>query len=66
MIRKKRRFPAPDRTLLGTNPFELALLDEATQRAAADIDAIVKALDSNAKEHKAFIAEIARLRASSC
>ena len=55
---------AVDRLLLDVNPTELAQLDEATQRAEADIKAMVKALDANAKSHKAFMAEIGKLRAS--
>jgi predicted DNA-binding protein len=55
---------AVDGLLLGVSPVELAQLDEATKRAEADIKAMVKALDANAKSHKAFMAEIARLRAS--
>lgn len=53
---------AVDALLLGVNPEELKQLDEATRRAQADIDAMVKALDANAKRHKAFMAEIAKLR----
>ena len=53
---------AVDGLLLGLSPIELAQLDEATKRAAADIKAMVKALDANAKRHKAFMAEIATLR----
>ena len=56
---------AVDGLLLGVSPVELAQLDEATKRAEADIKAMVKALDANAKSHKAFMAEIAKLRASS-
>jgi Ribbon-helix-helix protein, copG family len=55
---------AVDGLLLGVSPVELAQLDEATKRAEIDIKAMVKALDANAKDHKAFMAEIAKLRAS--
>jgi predicted DNA-binding protein len=55
---------AVDGLLLGVSPIELAQLDEATKRAEADIKAMVKALDANAKSHKAFMSEITRLRAS--
>jgi hypothetical protein len=55
---------AVDGLLLGVSPIELAQLDEATKRAEADIKAMVKALDANAKSHKAFMSEIKRLRAS--
>jgi predicted DNA-binding protein len=53
---------AVDGLLLGVSPVELAQLDEATRRAEADIKAMVKALDANAKDHKAFMAEITKLR----
>jgi predicted urease superfamily metal-dependent hydrolase len=56
---------AVDGLLLGVSPVELAQLDEATRRAEADIKAMVKALDANAKSHKSFMAEITKLRASS-
>jgi predicted DNA-binding protein len=55
---------AVDALLLGVSPAELAQLDEATKRAAADIKAMVKTLDANARSHKAFVAEMAKLRAS--
>jgi hypothetical protein len=42
----------------------LALLDEATKRAEADLKAMVKALDANARSHKAFMAEVTKLRAA--
>ena len=56
---------AVDALLLGVNPQELKQLDEATRRAEADIGAMVKSLDANAKRHKAFMAEINKLRAAS-
>jgi predicted DNA-binding protein len=55
---------AVDGLLLGVSQTELAQLDEATKRAAVDIKAMVKALDANARSHKAFMAEMARLRAA--
>ena len=55
---------AVDGLLLGVSPTELAQLDEATKRAEADIKAMVKALDANTKSHRAFMAEIAKLRAA--
>jgi predicted urease superfamily metal-dependent hydrolase len=55
---------AVDGLLLGVSPVELTQLDEATKRAEADIKAMVKALDANARNHKAFMAEITKLRAS--
>ena len=55
---------AVDGLLLGVSPVELAQLDEATKRAEVDIKAMVKALDANTKSHKAFMAEIATLRAA--
>ena len=43
-------------------PGELLQLDEATRHAEVHIKLMVKALDANAKSHKAFMAEIAKLR----
>jgi hypothetical protein len=67
MSRKQRKFAdrvkATADTLLCINPVELVLLDEAGKRAEADIKSMIEALDSNAESHKAFMAEIARLRA---
>jgi Ribbon-helix-helix protein, copG family len=54
---------AVDALLLGVNPEELRQLDAASKRAEEDITAMLKTLDANAKSHKAFMAEIARLRA---
>ncbi len=53
---------AVDALLLGVNTEELLQLEEATKRAEKDINAMVKTLDANAKGHKAFMAEIAKLR----
>ena len=55
---------AVDGLLLGVSPIELAQLDEATRLAETDIKAMVTALDANTKSHKAFLAEIGKLRAS--
>jgi Ribbon-helix-helix protein, copG family len=55
---------AVDALLLGVNPTELAQLDEASRRAEVDLKAMVKTLDANAKGHKAFLAEMAKLRAA--
>jgi predicted DNA-binding protein len=55
---------AIDGLLLGVNPEELRQLDEATKRAEADIGAMIKVLDGNAKQHKAFMAEITKLRSA--
>lgn len=55
---------AVDALLLGVNTDELKQIDEATRRAEADITAMIKTLDANAKSHKAFMAEIAKLRAA--
>jgi hypothetical protein len=43
---------AVDCLLLGVSPVELALLDEATKRAEADLKAMVSALDANARSHR--------------
>lgn len=56
---------AVDALLLGVNPRELMQLDEATKRAEADIEDMVKTLDANARQHRAFMAELAKLRAAS-
>jgi Arc/MetJ-type ribon-helix-helix transcriptional regulator len=53
---------AVDALLLGVNAAELKQLDEASKRAEADIRDMIAALDANAKRHKAFMAEIERLR----
>ena len=55
---------AVDGLLLGVSLNELAQLDEATKRAEVDIKAMVKALDANARSHKTFMAEMAKLRAA--
>lgn len=53
---------AVDALLLGVNPDELRQLDEATKRAEKDLTEMIKTLDANAKGHKSFMAEIAKLR----
>jgi hypothetical protein len=53
---------AVDALLLGVNPEELKQLDEATKRAEADIKGMVATLDANAKRHKAFMAQMAKLQ----
>lgn len=55
---------AVDALLLGVNTTELKQLDEATKRAEKDIAAMVKSLDANAASHKAFMAQMAKLRAA--
>jgi hypothetical protein len=54
---------AVDALLLGVNPTELKQLDEATRRAEVEIKGMVSDLDADAKAHRAFMAEIATLRA---
>ena len=53
---------AVDALLLGVNPQELKQLDDATKQTEADIEEMLHALEANAKEHKAFMAHIGRLR----
>jgi hypothetical protein len=53
---------AVDALLAGISVEELRQLDEASRRAEADLRHMVRALDTNARRHKAFMAEIARLR----
>jgi hypothetical protein len=53
---------AVDALLLGVSPDELRQLDEASRLAEADIKQMIATLDANAKEHKAFIAQMKRLR----
>ncbi len=56
---------AVDALLLGVNTEELKQLDEATKRTAIELDEMVATLDANAKEHKAFMATLAKLRKAS-
>lgn len=53
---------AVDAIVMGVDVQDLRLLDAATLRAKADLDAIVEVLDANAREHRSFMSEIARLR----
>ena len=53
---------AVDTLLLGVSADELKQLDAATQRAQIDIVGMKTALDQNALEHTAFLAEMTRLR----
>jgi hypothetical protein len=53
---------AVDALLLGVSTEELKQLDAASKRAEADIKDMVRMLDSNTKLHKAFLAEMAKLR----
>jgi len=53
---------AVDALLLGVNPQELKQLNDATKQTEADIEEMLHALEANAKEHKAFMAHIGRLR----
>jgi pantothenate kinase type III len=53
---------AVDALLLGVNTEELKQLDEATKRTEAELNEMVATLDANAKEHKAFMSTMAKLR----
>lgn len=53
---------AVDALLLGVSPDELRQLADASRQAEADIKEMLAMLDANAKEHKAFMAAIERLR----
>jgi hypothetical protein len=55
---------AVDGLLLGVNPEELRQLDAATRQAETHLKAMVKALDANAKSHRAFMTEMGKLRAT--
>ena len=55
---------AVDALLLGVNPEDLRQLDLASRRAERDIAEMIRTLDANAKSHKLFMAEMARLRAA--
>lgn len=50
--------------LKGVSKDELNLLDAATRQMQKEIKKTSKVLDQSAKDHKAFIAEIARIRAA--
>ena len=53
---------AVDAYLAGVTPQELALLDAATRRAKAEIDAMVKTADEMVAGHKGFMREMRALR----
>jgi hypothetical protein len=53
---------AVDAYLAGVTPQELELLDAATRRAKAEIDAMVKTADDMVAGHKAFMREMSALR----
>jgi hypothetical protein len=55
---------AVDALLLGVSTEDLKQLDAATKRAEAGNKDMLKILDANAKQHKAFMTEIAELRAA--
>ena len=55
---------AVDALLLGVNTGEIKQLDEATKRTEIELKAMVKTLDANAKEHKAFMSAITKMRKS--
>lgn len=53
---------AVDAAILGVTAEDIKMLDAGTIKAKADIDAMLLDLKQNAKEHKDFMREIARLR----
>ena len=53
---------AVDAAILGVTSEDIKMLDAGTIKAKADIDAMLVDLKQNAKEHKDFMREIARLR----
>lgn len=55
---------AVDALLLGVTPTELKQIDAATKIAQRDIKEMVTAMDAGAKQHKRFMAEIARIKAA--
>ena len=55
---------AIDAYLAGITPQELELLDVATRRAKQDIDAMLKDTEAMLADHKWFMKEIKKLRAS--
>lgn len=56
---------AVDALLLGVSTEELVQLDAATQQAESDLKAMIMALDANARQHRSFMAEMARMRGDS-
>jgi hypothetical protein len=53
---------AVDAALVGVTHDDLRVLDEGTRRAQGDIQAMLAELQGNAKEHAAFMREMARLQ----
>jgi hypothetical protein len=53
---------AVDAAVMGVTVADVSMLDAATLRAQGDVRAMVAELKDNATEHKAFMAEIKRLR----
>ena len=53
---------AVDAYLAGVTPQELELLDAASRRAKAEIDAMVRTADQMIADHKAFLREMRALR----
>lgn len=53
---------AVDALLLGVSADELRQFEAASRLAEADLKQMIATLDANAKQHKAFMAEIARLQ----
>ena len=55
---------AIDAYLAGVTPQEIELLDAATRRAKEDIDAMLKTTEQMLADHKRFLREMQKLRAS--
>ncbi len=53
---------AVDAATAGVNTDDLRVLDEGTRRAQGDIQAMLAELKDNAREHAAFMREMARLQ----
>jgi hypothetical protein len=53
---------AVDALLLGVTTEDLKQLDAATRQAEADIKNMIKVLDASAKQHRVFMADMAKLR----
>jgi hypothetical protein len=51
-----------DAIVAGITVDDLKILDDGTKRAKADIDAMVNALNKNAKQHRAFMRAIEAAR----
>ena len=54
-----------DAIVAGITIDDINILDEGTKRAKQDIDAMVVALDKNAKAHRAFMRAIAAMEKTS-